>query len=63
MFLGMQIDSVIDAIYLFNHWRIHPDYRYMQTVISRLGQDLFNASFMGCVDSIANRQLADLLLS
>ena len=56
MLLGCKFISVIDATYFFYQWRVHPDYIYMQTVLSHRGQETFNVPIMGCVNSTADRQ-------
>ena len=63
MLAGCNFISVLDATSFFYQWRLHPDYRYMMTVVSHRGQKSFNVPIMGCVNSIAyvQRQIDALL--
>ena len=55
--------SVVDAISFFYQWRVHPDYRYMLTVVTHRGQETFNVPIIGCMNSIAyvQRQIDKIL--
>lgn len=54
---------VMDAMSFFYQWRAHPDSRHMLTAISHRGQETFNVSVMGCMNSIAyvQRQIDRIL--
>ena len=53
MLAGYQYIAVIDVTSFFYQWRVHPDYRYMLTVVSHRGQKTFNVLIMKCMNSIA----------
>ena len=63
MLAGCGFISVLDATSFFYQWRLHPDCRYMMTVVSHRGQESLNIPIMGCVNSIAyvQRQIDRIL--
>lgn len=63
MLAGCRYISVVDATSFFYQWRVHPDYRYMLTVVTHRGQETFNVPIMGCMNSIAyvQRQIDKIL--
>ena len=63
MLTGCLHISIMDATSFFYQWRVHPAYRYMQTVVTHRGQETFNVPIMGNMNSIAyvQRQIDGIL--
>lgn len=55
--------SVLDASSFFYQWRVHPEYRHLQTVVSHRGQETFLVPIMGNMNSISyvQRQIDRIL--
>ncbi len=45
--------SVLDAASFFYQWLLHPDHRFMFTVVTYCGQETFQVPIMGYINSVA----------
>lgn len=45
--------AVFDATSFFYQWRLHPDHRFLFTVITHRGQETFQVPIMGYINSVA----------
>ena len=45
--------AILDAASFFYQWRLHPDHRFMFTVVTHRGQKTFQVSIMGYINSVA----------
>ena len=45
--------AVLDAASFFYRWRLHPDYRFMFTVVTHRGQETFQVPIMGYINLVA----------
>ncbi len=57
--------AVLDAASFFYQWRLHPDHRFMFTVIIHPGQETFQVPIMGYINSVAyvQREIDNILRS
>lgn len=55
--------AVLDAASFFYHWRLHPDHRFMFTVVTDRGQETFQVPIMGYINSVAyvQREIDNIL--
>lgn len=44
--------AVLDAASFFYQWLLHPDHRYMFTVVTHQGQETFQVPIMGNINSV-----------
>lgn len=45
--------AVLDAASFFYQWRLHPDHRFMFTDVTHCGQEIFQVSIIGYLNSVA----------
>ena len=45
--------AVLDAASFFYQWLLHPDHRFMFTVVTHRGQETFQVPIMGYINSVA----------
>lgn len=57
--------AVLDAASFFYQWRLHPDFRYMFTVVTHRSQETFQVPIMGYINSVAyvQREINNILRS
>ena len=57
--------SVLDIALFFYQWRLHPDHRFMFTVITHRGQETFQVPIMGYINLVAyvQRKIDNILRS
>lgn len=57
--------AVLDAASFFYQWKLHPDFRYMFTVVTHRGQEIFQVPIMGYINSVAyvQREIDNILRS
>lgn len=48
--------AILDAASFFYQWLLHPDYRYMFTIITHRGQETFQVPIIGYINSVPNVQ-------
>ena len=55
--------AVLDAASFFYQWLLHPDHRYMFTVVTYRGQETFQVPIMGYINSVAyvQREIDNIL--
>lgn len=55
--------AVIDAAYFFYYLRLHPDHRFMFTIVTHRGQETFQVPIMGYLNSVAyiQREINNIL--
>lgn len=55
--------AVLDAASFFYQWRLHPDHRFMFTVVTHRGQETFQVPIMGYINSVAyvQREIDNIL--
>ena len=45
--------AILDAVSFFYQWLLHPDHRFMFTVVTHRGQETFQVPIMGYINSVA----------
>ena len=55
--------AVLDAASLFYQWLLHPDHRYIFTVVTHRGQETFQVPMTGYINSVAyvQREINNIL--
>ena len=55
--------AVLDAASFFYQWLLHPDHRYMFTIVTHRGQETFQVPIMGYINSVAyvQREIDNIL--